>query len=68
MTGTDASDGAYAYLLGLYLGDGYVASMPRTFRLRITLDDAYPGIVAEAVAAMRAVRGPFSVSRQARDG
>src|SRR3954452_18396193 len=65
---TDASDGAYAYLLGLYLGDGYVATMPRTFRLRVTLDDAYPGIVAEAAAAIRAVRGPFAVSRLHRDG
>jgi hypothetical protein len=47
-------DGAsYSYVLGLYLGDGHVASFPRTKCLRIYLDARYPGIVrscAEAVA------------------
>jgi len=28
----------YAYLLGLYLGDGNIVKMPRTYRLRVTLD------------------------------
>jgi hypothetical protein len=44
---------AYAYVLGLYLGDGHVASFPRTLCLRIYLDARYPGIVrscAEAIA------------------
>src|SRR3954471_24918878 len=36
---------AYAYLLGLYLGDGHITRMQRTYRLRICLDSAYPGIV-----------------------
>ena len=41
-----ALPGAYGYLLGLYLGDGYIASYPRgVFALRIYLDGAYPGIV-----------------------
>lgn len=47
----------YAYLLGLYLGDGHIAEHRRQVqRLRIFLDERYPGIVAEcsrAVAAMR---------------
>jgi hypothetical protein len=47
---------AYAYLLGMYLGDGYIASCPRSvFRLRITLDKKYPLIVDECAAAMQAV-------------
>lgn len=47
----------YVYLLGLYLGDGSISSHPRNvFRLRITLDCAYPGIIASASSAMREVR------------
>jgi hypothetical protein len=47
---------AYAYLLGMYLGDGCVSRHPRgVWKLRVTLDAAYPGIVAECAAAMRAV-------------
>jgi hypothetical protein len=44
---------AYCYVLGLYLGDGHLASFPRTMCLRIYLDARYPGILraaAEAVA------------------
>lgn len=40
--------GPYAYLLGLYLGDGCLADDPRgVYRLRITLDKKYPNIIAE---------------------
>jgi hypothetical protein len=47
---------AYAYLLGLYLGDGYIAAHPKgVFRLRIVLDQAYPGIVAGCVEAIAAL-------------
>src|SRR4051812_6900067 len=47
---------AYAYLLGLYLGDGHVAAHPRgVFKLRIFLDDAYPEIIASCERAIRAV-------------
>jgi len=45
----------YAYLLGLYLGDGCISKLARTSRLRITLDSRYPGIVAECAIAMDAV-------------
>ena len=45
--------GAYVYLLGLYLGDGMLSIGRRNvWRLRITLDRRYPGIVAEAGAAI----------------
>ena len=47
---------AYAYLLGLYLGDGCISEGTRgVFRLRIALDMKYPRIVAECAAAMEAV-------------
>ena len=43
---------SYAYLLGAYLGDGYVANTGRSFQLVITLDAAYPDIVEEVRAAI----------------
>lgn len=42
---------AYAYLLGLYLGDGWVGRMGRSWVLQISLDVAYPNIVREAASA-----------------
>lgn len=46
----------YVYLLGLYLGDGAISEhRRRVFKLRITLDVKYPGIVDECEAAMRRV-------------
>jgi hypothetical protein len=55
---------AYAYLLGLYLGEGHVASTGRSYRLTIKLDAAYPGIVDAAAAAVAAVM-PGSRGRRA---
>jgi hypothetical protein len=43
---------SYAYLLGAYLGDGYVANNGRSFQLVITLDAVYPDIVEECRAAI----------------
>jgi hypothetical protein len=43
---------AYAYLLGLYLGDGCLLRHRRgVFRLNIAMDAKYPRIIEEAVAA-----------------
>ena len=40
--------GPYAYLLGLYLGDGYVAKHRRgVYKLRITCCNAYPGLMSD---------------------
>jgi hypothetical protein len=50
--------GSYAYLLGLYLGDGCLSEHMRgVYRLRIVLDTAYPGIIEEAAAAILSIRG-----------
>jgi hypothetical protein len=59
----------YAYLLGLYLGDGHIVECPRrVFRLSIYLDARYPGIVAEAREAMTGVRLQGRIgSRRRRD-
>lgn len=47
----------YAYLLGLYLGDGCLTLMKRgVFRLRIALDDRYPAIIDECAEAITRVR------------
>jgi hypothetical protein len=52
----------YAYLLGLYLGDGYLARSGRTFQLRVFLDAAYPRVAREAADAMSAVTPSHSVA------
>jgi hypothetical protein len=46
-------EAAYAYLLGIYLGDGrIVTSSPRSSRLSIHCDIAYPRIIEEIEAAI----------------
>jgi hypothetical protein len=46
----------YVYLLGLYLGDGYIAHGRRgVFCLRITLDSRYPKIISECRDALDAL-------------
>jgi hypothetical protein len=61
---------AYAYLLGAYLGDGCISRHPRTYRIRLCLDTAYPGIIEQCATALevirpgkRAWRGPNARSR-----
>jgi hypothetical protein len=44
---------SYAYLLGLYLGDGCVVEHDRAERLVITLDGIYPEIVEDARVAVQ---------------
>jgi hypothetical protein len=57
----------YVYLLGLYLGDGCIASHARgVYRLRLTLDAAYPRIVDEAASAIQAVMPANRVGRLPR--
>jgi len=50
----------YSYVLGIYLGDGMVARMPRCLALRVFRDSRYPNI-AEVADAMHAVM-PTSLS------
>ncbi|MGK5741812.1 transcriptional regulator [Micromonospora sp. URMC 103] len=46
---------AYAYLLGLYLGDGYLITSARVPVLRISCSKSWPGLIDACAAAMRAV-------------
>jgi hypothetical protein len=43
----------YAELLGLYLGDGHIARLPRTQRLRICLDSRHRTVVREVDELLR---------------
>jgi hypothetical protein len=47
----------YAYLLGVYLGDGCIGRSRSSWTLRIALDAAYPRIVEECCDVMEAIRG-----------
>jgi hypothetical protein len=55
--GPPRDERAYAYLLGLYLGDGCISAHPRGtgHYLRIACADAWPGLIDACEAAMRAV-------------
>jgi hypothetical protein len=46
---------AYVYLLGLYLGDGYISLSKghRVYRLRIALDKQYPNIIDACVGSIK---------------
>ena len=62
----------YAYLLGLYLGDGCISvggnPAKRVWRLRVICADAWPGLVSECVRAMKAVRPASKVMLQQKQG
>lgn len=59
----------YAYLLGLYLGDGCLSAHPRgVFKLRMVLDAAYPRIADECIAAIGAVMPRNRVNSRLRAG
>jgi hypothetical protein len=47
----------YAYLLGMYLGDGCLTPNGSSWSLRITLDEAYPAIIDECCNAVGAISG-----------
>jgi len=55
----------YVYLLGLYLGDGSISSHPRkVHKLRVFLDQKYPGIVDECADAIAEVMPRNEVGRR----
>lgn len=54
----------YAYLLGVYLGDGYLVGHARTHALHVALDRSYPAIITEIGAAIELVRGRRPATRQ----
>jgi hypothetical protein len=53
---------SYAYLLGIYLGDGTISKAPKgIWKLRIVQDTRYPAIIGEIVRATSAVMPKNSV-------
>ncbi|WP_433282224.1 terminase gpP N-terminus-related DNA-binding protein [Micromonospora sp. CA-244673] len=46
---------AYAYLLGLYLGDGHLVTTARVPVLRISCSNSWPGLISACDDAMRSV-------------
>lgn len=46
---------AYSYLLGIYLGDGWVGRVARSWCMRVAMDVRYPGLLCECAGAMTAV-------------
>lgn len=62
----------YAYLLGLYLGDGCISvggvRERGVWMLRIMCADAWPGLLAECKRTMVAVRPDNTVPTRQRDG
>jgi hypothetical protein len=60
---------AYAYLLGAYLGDGWIHRGPRmVFQLRVTCDLKYPDIIDEVATHIVIVRGVDKVGFARRTG
>ncbi|MFD9370355.1 transcriptional regulator [Streptomyces sp. NPDC060020] len=60
---------AYAYLLGLYLGDGCISSHPKGGHyLRIACADAWPGLIEQCRTAILAVRPSDRVCVLQRQG
>jgi len=62
------SEYEYVYILGMYLGDGYIGKTRRTYRLRITLDDKYPNIQRECEDSLKKILPNNQVSRVRREG
>jgi len=66
--GPPADESAYAYLLGLYLGDGCISAHPRNgYHLRIACADAWPGLIRqcrEAISNVRPGLGVYELQRQ----
>ncbi|WUX70189.1 helix-turn-helix domain-containing protein [Streptomyces sp. NBC_01429] len=61
---------SYAYLLGLYLGDGYIGvyAKHKVPSLLLTMDNAWPGLQDVAEAALRAVFPHNATCRLRRKG
>ncbi|MFF4184195.1 helix-turn-helix domain-containing protein [Streptomyces sp. NPDC001691] len=68
--GEPLAQSSYAYLLGLYLGDGHIGQYRkhRVPSLRITCADSWPGLMDECEFALRAVLPGNAVSRVRKTG
>jgi hypothetical protein len=55
---------SYAYFLGSYLGDSSISAFPRTFRLCVPCDVAYPDIVESVHTAIKVIAPDVRVNRR----
>jgi hypothetical protein len=51
----------YAYMLGVYLGDGYIVKDPRTYKLRVVMDMKYPNILNRVIESIKVLAPNNSV-------
>ncbi|MFJ3764567.1 helix-turn-helix domain-containing protein [Streptomyces sp. NPDC090082] len=68
--GYELDEAAYAYLLGLYLGDGHIAQSRamRVASLSISCTDTWPGLIDACVRAMQSVLPGNHASKVQRQG
>ena len=59
----------YVYLLGMYLGDGYIVAAPKgAYRLIVAMDGRYPRIISECAEAIASVvPGAFPYVQQQKN-
>ncbi|MFE0809768.1 helix-turn-helix domain-containing protein [Streptomyces sp. NPDC058794] len=67
-TGREFDEVAYAYLLGLYLGDGHIVSKPSQHHLSIFCNAGQTGLIAMAEEAMHRVMPLHRVGRRHKPG
>ncbi|MEU1707294.1 helix-turn-helix domain-containing protein [Streptomyces sp. NPDC005706] len=67
-TGRAVDGEAYAYLLGLYLGDGHIISKHKQHHLSVFCNASQTGLIAAAEVAMRRVMPLPSVKPRRRSG
>jgi hypothetical protein len=63
-----AQRASYSYLLGMYLGDGYISRTPRTYRLEVSLHRNQERVVARVAGAIAMLRPgrPVGLRRRGR--
>lgn len=66
--GWELNSRPYAYLLGLYLGDGHIIHKYKLHTLTISCADAWPGLIDAAQDAMRLVLPTVRTWRRQRTG
>jgi len=57
---------AYSYLLGIYLGDGYISRTPKTYRLEVSRHERQTIVIERVGRAIMALRPGHSVGRRRR--
>jgi hypothetical protein len=57
---------AYSYRLGIYLGDGYLARTPKTYRLEVSLHERQTQVIERVTRAIATLRPGHPVGRRRR--